>query len=77
MCNRSTASKSVQHICRGQAHGWIGKTVGYERWAKKYNRKEAAMTICLLKEKDVDSYEDLVILTDKLTTRFEENKSLR
>ena len=47
-----------------------GKTVGYERWAKKYNRKEAARTVCLLKEKGVDSYEDLVALTDKLTSRF-------
>lgn len=49
-----------------------GKTVGYERWAKKYNRKEAARTVCLLKEKGVGSYEDLVALTDKLTIRFSE-----
>ena len=49
-----------------------GKTVGYERWAKKYNRKEAARTVCLLKEKGVDSYEDLLALTDKLTIRFSE-----
>ena len=47
-----------------------GKTIGYERWAKKFNRKEAARTVCLLKEKGVDSYEDLVALTDKLTSRF-------
>ena len=49
-----------------------GKSAGYERWAKKYNRKEAARTVCLLKEKGVDSYEDLVALTDKLTIRFSE-----
>ena len=49
-----------------------GKSVGYERWAKKYNRKEAARTVCLLKEKGVDSYEDLLALTDKLTIRFSE-----
>ena len=49
-----------------------GKSVGYERWAKKYNRKEAARTVCLLKEKGVDSYEDLAALTDKLTHRFSE-----
>lgn len=24
-----------------------GKSAGYERWAKKYNRKEAARTVCL------------------------------
>lgn len=49
-----------------------GKTGGYEKWAKKYNRKEAARTVCLLKEKGVDSYEDLVALTDKLSSRFSE-----
>ena len=49
-----------------------GKSVGYEKWAKKYNRKEAARTVCLLKEKGVDSYEDLVAITDKLTSRFSE-----
>ena len=49
-----------------------GKTAGYERWAKKYNRKEAAKTVCLLKEKGVDSYEELTALTDRLSTRFDE-----
>ena len=49
-----------------------GKSVGYERWAKKYNRKEAARTVCLLKEKGVDSYEELTALTEKLSARFNE-----
>ena len=49
-----------------------GKSVGYERWAKKYNRKEAARTVCLLKEKGVDSYEELTTLTEKLSIRFNE-----
>ena len=49
-----------------------GKTTGYEKWAKKYNRKEAARTVCLLKEKGIDSYEDLTVLTDKLSSRFTE-----
>lgn len=49
-----------------------GKTAGYEKWAKKYNRKEAARTVCLLKEKGVDSYEDLAALTERLTARFSE-----
>lgn len=49
-----------------------GKTTGYEKWAKKYNCKEAARTVCLLKEKGIDSYEDLTILTDKLSSRFTE-----
>lgn len=49
-----------------------GKSIGYERWAKKYNRKEAARTVCLLKEKGVDSYEELAALTEKLSVRFNE-----
>ena len=49
-----------------------GKSVGYERWAKKYNRKEAARTVCLLKENGVNSYEELAALTDKLSNRFSE-----
>lgn len=49
-----------------------GKTAGYEKWAKKYNRKEAARTVCLLKEKGINSYEDLAVLTDELSARFSE-----
>lgn len=49
-----------------------GKSAGYERWAKKYNRKEAAKTVCLLKEKGVNSYDELVALTEKLSARFGE-----
>ena len=36
-----------------------GKTVGYEKWAKKFNRKEAARTVILLKEKGLGNYDDL------------------
>lgn len=49
-----------------------GRTAGYEKWAKKYNRKEAARTVCLLKEKGLNNYEDLTTLTDKLSSRFSE-----
>lgn len=52
-----------------------GKSAGYERWAKKFNRKEAARTVCLLKENGLDSYEDLVALTEKLSSRFSELSS--
>lgn len=47
-----------------------GKAVGYEKWAKKYNRKEAARTVILLKEKGLDNYDDLVAYTEKLSSRF-------
>ncbi len=44
-----------------------GKSAGYERWAKKYNRKEAARTVCLLKEKGIGNYEELTALTEQLS----------
>ena len=47
-----------------------GKSGGYERWAKKFNRKEAARTVCTLKEKGINSYDELNALTSKLTARF-------
>jgi len=37
-----------------------GKGKGYERWAGRFNLKEAAKTLMLLKENGIDSYEDLV-----------------
>lgn len=49
-----------------------GKSAGYERWAKKYNRKEAARTVCLLRERGIDNYEGLKALTEKLFGRFNE-----
>lgn len=49
-----------------------GKSAGYERWAKKYNRKEAARTVCLLKEKGIGNYEELNALTEQLSHRFAE-----
>lgn len=49
-----------------------GKSAGYERWAKKYNRKEAARTVCLLKEKGISNYEELTALTEQLSSRFAE-----
>ena len=72
---QASAPKQFNLLIDIQAKIAEGKSAGYERWAKKYNRKEAARTVCLLKEKGVDSYEDLVALTDKLTSRFSELSS--
>ena len=69
---KAPTPKQFQMLIDIQAKMGEGKTVGYEKWAKKFNRKEAARTVILLKEKGVDSYEDLVALTDKLTSRFSE-----
>ena len=67
-----TASKQFNMLIDIQAKLAEGKTGGYERWAKKFNRKEAAKTVCLLREKGIGNYEDLVALTDKLTNRHSE-----
>ena len=70
--NRGTTQKQFNMLIDIQAKMAEGKTAGYERWAKKFNRKEAARTVCLLKEKGLDNYEDLTALTEKLTARFSE-----
>lgn len=66
------APKKFNLLVDVQAKMAEGKSADYERWAKKFNRKEAARTVCLLKEKGLDSYEELVTLTYKLSHRFSE-----
>lgn len=68
----TSAPKQFNLLIDVQAKMAEGKSAGYERWAKKFNRKEAARTVCLLKEKGLDSYEELVALTYKLSQRFSE-----
>ena len=48
-----------------------GKTIGYEKWAKKFNRKEAARTVILLKEKGLGNYDDLTDHIENLSARFD------
>lgn len=72
---QAPAPKQFNLLIDIQAKMAEGKSAGYERWAKKFNRKEAARTVCLLKEKGLDSYDDLVALTEKLTSRFSELSS--
>jgi len=66
------APKQFNMLIDIQAKLAEGKTGGYERWAKKFNRKEAAKTVCLLREKGIGNYEDLVALTEKLSSRYSE-----
>lgn len=72
---QAPAPKRFNLLIDIQAKMAEGKSTGYERWAKKFNRKEAARTVCLLKEKGLDSYDDLVALTEKLSSRFSELSS--
>ena len=67
---RVSEEKQFHMLIDIQAKLAEGKTGGYERWAKKFNRKEAAKTVCLLKEKGLDNYDDLVALTEQLSSRF-------
>lgn len=71
--NRTERQETSFHLLIDiQAKMAEGKTGGYARWAKKFNRKEAARTLCLLKERGIDSYEDLNAVTERLNRRFAE-----
>lgn len=69
---KAPAQKQFQMLIDVQAKMAEGKTVGYEKWAKKFNRKEAARTVILLKEKGLGNYDDLTAHIEKLSSRFDE-----
>ena len=69
---KAPEQKQFQMLIDVQAKMAEGKTVGYEKWAKKFNRKEAARTVILLKEKGLGNYDDLVGHIEKLSARFDE-----
>ena len=69
---KAPTQKQFQMLIDVQAKMAEGKTVGYEKWAKKFNRKEAARTVILLKEKGLGNYDDLTAHIEKLSTRFDE-----
>ena len=48
-----------------------GKGVGYERWARIFNLKEAAKTLLFLKDNGIDSYDDLIKKTAEATAEFD------
>ena len=69
---KAPTQKQFQMLIDIQEKMAEGKTVGYEKWAKKFNRKEAARTVILLKEKGLGNYDDLVAHIEKLSARFDE-----
>ena len=69
---KAPAQKQFQMLIDVQEKMAEGKMVGYEKWAKKFNRKEAARTVILLKEKGLGNYDDLVAHVEKLSARFDE-----
>ncbi len=49
-----------------------GKGIGYEKWARSFNRKQISKTLLFLKDKGVTDYETLERLTGDATGRFRE-----
>ena len=47
-----------------------GKGKGYEQWARNYNVKQMAEVLLYLQENKIDSYEDLVRLSEDASERF-------
>jgi hypothetical protein len=68
---KAPAPKQFQMLIDIQAKMAEGKTIGYEKWAKKFNRKEAARTVILLKEKGLGNYDDLTAHIENLSARFD------
>jgi hypothetical protein len=49
-----------------------GKGAGYEHWAKIFNLKEAAKTLLFIKEKGIETYEDLVSKSSEMSAKRDE-----
>jgi hypothetical protein len=55
-----------------------GKGAGYEHWAKIFNLKETAKTLIFIKEKGIETYEDLVSKSSEMTAKANElNEKIR
>ena len=52
-----------------------GKGAGYERWAKVYNLKQMSETFLFMREKHIESFEDLYEKTDAAVARFNDLSS--
>ena len=52
-----------------------GKGAGYKRWAKVYNLKQMSETFLFMREKHIESFEDLYEKTDAAVARFNDLSS--
>ncbi len=48
------------------------KGANYERWAKRFNLKQVAKSICFIQEHGIKTYDDLVAMTENASKRFDE-----
>ncbi len=48
------------------------KGENYERWAKRFNLKQVAKSICFIQEHGIETFDELVAMTDNAVKRFDE-----
>jgi hypothetical protein len=71
--NRSKIdSNKISLLVDIQAKLQAGKGAGYERWAKLFNLKQMAKTIVFLEENKIESYEELVKMSQNAAAEFQQ-----
>lgn len=68
---QSATKKNVNLLVDIQAKMQAGKGIGYERWAKAFNLKEAARTLNFLTENGVADYEELAARAEAAGQKFD------
>ena len=70
--NRIVPEQKFQMLVDIQAKLAEGKSMGYARWAKKYNLKEMSKTLIFLQENKIGSIEEMQERVDAATARYHE-----
>ena len=69
---RIVPEQKFQMLVDIQAKLAEGKSMGYARWAKRYNLKEMSKTLIFLQENKIGSIEEMQERVDAATTRYHE-----
>ena len=70
--NRIVPEQKFQMLVDIQAKLAEGKSIGYARWAKRYNLKEMSKTLIFLQENKIGSIEEMQERVDAATARYHE-----
>ena len=70
--NRIVPEQKFQMLVDIQAKLAEGKSMGYARWAKRYNLKEMSKTLIFLQENKIGSIEEMQERVDAATARYHE-----
>ena len=70
--NRIVPEQKFQMLVDIQAKLTEGKSMGYARWAKRYNLKEISKTLIFLQENKIGSIEEMQKRVDAATARYHE-----